>query len=153
MYVIPNNILPQWRKMFLHIYPKANLLVIDRKNFNVKKRAATLEKIVNEDYDAILIAYSCFDMLSLSKKYYMEFYKKQLATLEKAKEKFSAERKINSKQLSVIFFTVVHMINTRTHHSIIIEPKFIFILLFVCIDTKNSHRKKWEFFHLVFSLS
>ncbi len=102
MYVIPNNILPQWRKMFLHIYPKANLLVIDRKNFNVKKRAATLDKIVNEDYDAILIAYSCFDMLSLSKKYYMEFYQKQLASLEKAKEKFSAERKINSKQLSVM---------------------------------------------------
>ena len=55
MYVIPNNIMPQWRKMFLNMYPKANILVVDRRNFNVKKRADTLNRIINEDFDAILI--------------------------------------------------------------------------------------------------
>lgn len=98
MYVIPNNIMPQWRKMFLNMYPKANLLVVDRRNFNVKKRADTLNRIINEDFDAILITYSCFDMLSLSKKYYIEFYEKQLERLTKAKEKFSSEKAIEAKR-------------------------------------------------------
>ena len=98
MYVIPNNIMPQWRKMFLNMYPNANLLVVDRRNFNSKKRADTLNKIINEDFDAILITYSCFDMLSLSKKYYIEFYENQLEKLTKAKEKFSSEKAISAKR-------------------------------------------------------
>lgn len=98
MYVIPNNIMPQWRKMFLNMYPNANILVVDRRNFNVKKRADTLNRIITEDFDAILITYSCFDMLSLSKKYYIEFYQKQLEKLTKAKEKFSSEKAIEAKR-------------------------------------------------------
>lgn len=102
LYVIPNNILPQWRNMFLKMYPKANLLVVDRKNFNVQKRAETLDRIVNEDFDAILMAYSCFDMLSLSKKYYIEFYRNQLERLTKAKERLSNKGKIEIKRASTL---------------------------------------------------
>ena len=102
MYVIPNNIMPQWSKMFYKMYPNANILVVDRRNFNSKKRAGTLDKIINEDFDAILITYSCFDMLSLSKKYYKEFYEKQLERLTKAKEKFSSERAIEAKRLAAM---------------------------------------------------
>ncbi len=98
MYVIPNNIMPQWRKMFLKMYPRANLLVVDRRNFNAKKRADTLTRIITEDFDAILITYSCFDMLSLSKKYYIEFYEKQLDMLTKATQKLSANRVIEIKR-------------------------------------------------------
>jgi len=98
MYVIPNNIMPQWRKMFLEMYPHANILIVDRRNFNSKKRADTLNRIITEDFDAILITYSCFDMLSLSKKYYVEFYEKRLQMLTKAKEKFSSESVIEAKR-------------------------------------------------------
>ena len=98
MYVIPNNIINQWRKMFLQMYPNANLLVVDRRNFCVEKRAATLERMLNEDFDAILITYSCFDMLSLSKKYYMELYMKHMEMLTKAKENFAGEKGIEDKR-------------------------------------------------------
>ena len=98
MYVIPNNIMPQWRKMFLEMYPKANLLVVDRRNFNAQKRADTLNRIITEDFDAILITYSCFDMLSLSKNYYVDFYENQLERLTKAKERFSSEKVIERKR-------------------------------------------------------
>ena len=39
------------------------------------KRDDTLRRIMDEDFDAILMTYSCFDMLSLSKKYYKNLYK------------------------------------------------------------------------------
>lgn len=102
MYVIPNNIMPQWRKMFLEMYPHAKLLMVDRRNINSKKRADTLNRIITEDFDAILIAYSCFDMLSLSKKYYLNLYEKRLEMLTKAKERFSSERAIEAKRRAVI---------------------------------------------------
>lgn len=102
MYVIPNNIMPQWRKMFLKMYPQAKLLIVDRRNFNANRRADTLNKIVNEDFDAILIAYSCFDMLSLSKKYYIEFYEKHLEMLEKAQEKMASKGTIALKRIAAM---------------------------------------------------
>ncbi len=98
MYVIPNNIMPQWVEMFRKMYPKANLLVVNNRNFCLKKRNETLKKIINEDFDAILITYSSFDQLSLSKKYYEDFYEKQLAILDKAKENFYSKAKIEKKQ-------------------------------------------------------
>ncbi len=101
LYVIPNNILPQWVEMFRKMYPEAKLLVVDRKNFNSKKRAATLNRIIEEDFDGILMAYSCFDMLSLSKKYYKEFYESRLKMLDKANEKFYSKAVLAKKRQAV----------------------------------------------------
>lgn len=91
LYVIPNNILSQWVEMFKKMYPDANLLVVNNKNFNSKKRNETLNRIMNEDFDAILMAYSSFDLLSLSKKFYQDMYEEQLALLDKASTSFEGK--------------------------------------------------------------
>ena len=97
MYVIPNNIITQWNSTFLKLYPNAKLLIVNNKNFSPKKRTDTLNKIKNEDYDAILITYSCFDMLSLSSKFYEDLYTKRKETLSKAAKKFASTAKIEKK--------------------------------------------------------
>lgn len=102
LYVIPNNIMPQWVDMFRTMYPNAHLLVVNNRNFNIKKRSETLNKIINEDFDAILMTYSCFDILSLSKKYYMELYKKRLDMLDHASKNFYSKKTIEAKRLSVM---------------------------------------------------
>ncbi|MBE6629746.1 MAG: hypothetical protein E7624_02725 [Ruminococcaceae bacterium] len=102
MYVIPNGIMAQWRSMFKLLYPNANILVVDRKNFTFKKRYATLQRIMNEDFDAILITYSCFDMLSLSKRYYQDLYTKRLAMLDKANSTFYSKGTLQRKRMSVL---------------------------------------------------
>lgn len=102
MYVIPNGIMAQWRSMFKLLYPNANILVVDRKNFTFKKRYATLQRIMNEDFDAILITYSCFDMLSLSKRYYQDLYTKRLAMLDKANSTFYSKGTLQRKRMSVM---------------------------------------------------
>lgn len=66
MYVVPNNIVGQWVRLFKDIYPNANLLVVEPKNFTPKKRQDTLRLIRDTDYDGIIIAYSCFDNIPLS---------------------------------------------------------------------------------------
>ncbi len=97
LYVVPNNILGQWRSNFLKMYPSANILVVDKKNFKPSKRTETLMKIKDGDYDAILMAYSSFDMLSLSKKFYIDQYNKHLEMLAKAKKRFAQTGKIEMK--------------------------------------------------------
>lgn len=101
LYVIPNNILTQWVEMFRKMYPNANLLVVNNKNFSLHKRTETLNRIIHEDFDAILMTYSCFDILSLSRKYYKEFYEERLAMLDKASTNFYSKADIERKRQSV----------------------------------------------------
>ena len=102
LYVIPNNVMAQWVEMFRKLYPNSNILVVNNRNFCLKKRTTTLKKIVEEDFDAILITYSCFDMLSLSKRYYKEFYESKLKMLDKASENFYSKADIDRKRASVM---------------------------------------------------
>ncbi len=88
LYVVPNNIIMQWESLFEKMYPEAKILTVTNKNFNAKKRLDTLKQIMYEDFDAILMTYSCFDMLSLSKKYYINLYEERLKILEKASKRF-----------------------------------------------------------------
>lgn len=72
MYVVPNNIVGQWKNIFSVMYPNAKLLCVDPKTFMPNKREEILERIRDEDFDGIIIAYSCFEQIPLSKDYYIE---------------------------------------------------------------------------------
>ena len=88
LYVVPNNIVGQWESLFEKLYPESKILVVTNHNFCVKKRDETLKRIKEEDFDAIVMAYSCFDMLSLSLKYYTKLYEERLNVLKKAEDEF-----------------------------------------------------------------
>ncbi len=98
LYVVPNNIIGQWEKMFKKMYPDSNILTVSINNFDTKRRSETLNKIKNEDYDAILMTYSCFDMLSLSQQYYTQMYKEMLAMLSKTEKVFNSKASIEKKR-------------------------------------------------------
>ena len=70
MFVVPNNIVGQWKSIFNALYPNANLYCIEPKSFAPSKREGVLERIRDEDFDGIIIAYSCFEQIPLSKEYY-----------------------------------------------------------------------------------
>lgn len=75
MYVVPNNVLGQWRDMFFYAYPNANILYIDNKKFTKRTKNMFLKDIIDNDYDAIIIAYSSFDKIN-SKNIEVYNYKK-----------------------------------------------------------------------------
>jgi len=60
LYVVPNNIVSQWKNIFLTLYPDAKLLCVEPKGFTKDKREAVLTKIRDEDFDGVIMAYSCF---------------------------------------------------------------------------------------------
>lgn len=68
LFVVPNGIVGQWKRIFLTMYPDANLLIVDPKSFTPERRGATLENIRDNDYDGIIMSYSCFDRIPFSKQ-------------------------------------------------------------------------------------
>lgn len=72
MYVVPNNLTGQWSQMFRHLYPHAKITVVEPKSFKPDKRQAVLERLRDESFDAIIIAYSCFELISLSVSHYTD---------------------------------------------------------------------------------
>lgn len=78
MYVVPNNIVGQWRDIYLSMYPNANLLCVEPKMFRPDKRQNVIESIRDDEFDAIIIAYSCFEQIPLSKDFYIEDLREQL---------------------------------------------------------------------------
>ena len=80
LYVVPNNIVGQWKSIFQNMYPAADILVVTPGNFKPSKRQDVLVKIRDNDYDGIIMAYSCFEMFRLSDK-------ENLARLQEIKQK------------------------------------------------------------------
>ena len=83
MYVVPNNLVGQWKNIFLSMYPSANLLCVEPKTFTKAKREEVLKRMRDEEFDGIIIAYSCFEMIPLSKEFYMQELREKSAQINK----------------------------------------------------------------------
>ena len=64
--VVPNSIVGQWTDYFHYLYEDAKILTVGPKDFTSSRKQSTLRKMRDGDYDAIIIAYSCFDRLNIS---------------------------------------------------------------------------------------
>lgn len=79
LFVVPNSIINQWKKIYLEMYPESKLLIVDKRNFTPSKREETLKLIKENDYDSILMTYSSFDMIDLSPDYYKDKLERDFA--------------------------------------------------------------------------
>ena len=66
LFVVPNHIVGQWEKIFTDLYPRAKVLAVEPKSFKPEMRQKVLTQIRDGDYDGIIMAYSCFEMIPLS---------------------------------------------------------------------------------------
>ena len=98
LYVVPNSIIGQWESMFRMMYPEAKVLTVTHSNFDPKRRPGTLMQIKTGDYDAILMTYSCFDMLPLSDRYYIDLYKERKKILERATSAFYSSKEYSVRE-------------------------------------------------------
>lgn len=102
MFVVPNNIVGQWKNIFYAMYPSANILCVEPKSFAPSKRESVLERIRDEDFDGIIIAYSCFEQIPLSKEYYQnQLIDEQELIAEIAGKRNKATSRLKKKQEAV----------------------------------------------------
>ncbi len=77
----------QKEKIFTTLYPKARVLTIEPKTYKPQMRHKVLTQIKDGDYDGIIIAYSCFEMIPLSLDYVTNEMNKKLSILDEAVRK------------------------------------------------------------------
>ena len=104
LYVVPNNLVGQWKDIFLNMYKDAKLLVIEPKGFTPSKRYEMLKRMRDEDYDGIIIAYSSFEMIPMSFEHRARVVEDQIeeykrATSQLHSDKFAKQRERLQKEL------------------------------------------------------
>ncbi len=107
LFVIPNNLTEQWRNIFLELYPNAKVLCVTPNKFGSQKREDVLKTIRDNDYDAIIMAYSCFEMIPLSKDYYkniIEEQKEKVAQAVQTRNKATSKLRQKEKALKEALF-------------------------------------------------
>ena len=90
MYVVPNSLVGQWTEMFEMMYPNANILSIKPNMFTKDKIFETLKKVQDDDLDAVIIPYSCFDRIPISKNFLI---KVKQAKIEELNESIRRKKK------------------------------------------------------------
>ena len=86
MFVVPNSIVGQRELIFRKMYPGAKLITVEPKVFKPEMRKKVLSQIRDGDYDGIIIAYSCFEMIPLSSEQVISTMNKQLSEIKSAVE-------------------------------------------------------------------
>ncbi|MGF3113636.1 helicase-related protein [Facklamia sp. P9177] len=69
LFVVPNHITGQFGREFMQLYPSANIMVADKKDFQPKNRKRFIGKIATGEYDAVIIGHSQFEKIPMSKEY------------------------------------------------------------------------------------
>lgn len=69
LYVLPNSLVGQWEGIFRMMYPNAKLLTVGPSQFTPARRGSVLARIRDEEFDGILMAYSCFERIAVSKQH------------------------------------------------------------------------------------
>lgn len=78
MFVVPNNVVAQWGKEFKDYFPAANILVVGDNDMTPAERMTTINKIKNNDYDAVILAYTKFEAIQMTKAWREQFYQEQI---------------------------------------------------------------------------
>ncbi|WP_165942567.1 helicase-related protein [Micromonospora sp. KC721] len=79
--VVPNHMLEQFTREFLQIYPRARLLAAGRDDMSTERRRRFVARCATGDWDAIIMAASFFERLSLSPDEQRAFLDEELAEL------------------------------------------------------------------------
>ncbi len=66
LFVVPNHLVEQWASEILRLYPAANVLVTNKRDFAKENRKKFCSRIATGNYDAIIIGQSQFEKIPIS---------------------------------------------------------------------------------------
>jgi N12 class adenine-specific DNA methylase len=82
LFVVPNHLLEQFAREFLHVYPNAHVLVAAKEDFTRERRKHLTAKISTGDWDAIITTHSSFERVGMSRDYQQRFLQEQIDEYE-----------------------------------------------------------------------
>ena len=82
LFAVPNHLVEQWASEFLRLYPSANILVTQKKDFEKANRKKFCARIATGNYDAIIMGHSQFERLPVSYERRETLLQNQIAEIE-----------------------------------------------------------------------
>lgn len=92
VFVIPNHLTQQMGAEFMRLYPSANILVTTIKDFQKKNRKKFISRIATGDYDAIIMGYTQFEKIPISKERQEKMINDQIYEITYAIDDIKASR-------------------------------------------------------------
>ena len=78
LFVVPNHLTGQIGREFMQLYPSANIMVADKKDFEPKNRKRFIGQIATGEYDTVIIGHSQFEKIPMSKEYQVKHLEEQI---------------------------------------------------------------------------
>lgn len=82
MYVVPNHLLEQFGREFMHLYPNAHLLIAGKEDLARERRKYLTAKIASGEWDGIIVTHSSFERIGMSHGYQEQFLRQQIEEYE-----------------------------------------------------------------------
>lgn len=95
LFVVPNHLTGQIGREFMQLYPSANIMVADKKDFEPKNRKRFIGKIATGEYDAVVIGHTQFEKIPMSKEYQEKHIQDQIDEIINYVEEYKRDRNQN----------------------------------------------------------
>ncbi|HEN3053498.1 TPA: DEAD/DEAH box helicase family protein [Streptococcus agalactiae] len=95
LFVVPNHLTGQIGREFMQLYPSANIMVADKKDFEPKNRKKFIGKIATGEYDAVVIGHTQFEKIPMSKEYQEKHIQDQIDEIVNYVEEYKHDRNQN----------------------------------------------------------
>ncbi|HEO6087749.1 TPA: DEAD/DEAH box helicase family protein [Streptococcus agalactiae] len=93
--VVPNHLTGQIGREFMQLYPSANIMVADKKDFEPKNRKRFIGRIATGEYDAVVIGHTQFEKIPMSKEYQEKHIQDQIDEIINYVEEYKHDRNQN----------------------------------------------------------
>lgn len=103
LFAVPNHLVGQWADAYMELYPNANILVAEKKDFERKNRRRFAGRIAAGDYDAIIMAHSSFELIGLSRERQLAAMQAELDAVTAAisEQKAKSDKDWSLKQMQI----------------------------------------------------
>ncbi|HGH7795575.1 TPA: DEAD/DEAH box helicase family protein [Streptococcus agalactiae] len=95
LFVVPNHLTGQIGREFMQLYPSANIMVADKKDFEPKNRKRFIGRIATGEYDAVIIGHTQFEKIPMSKEYQEKHIQDQIDEIVNYVEEYKHDRNQN----------------------------------------------------------
>jgi N12 class adenine-specific DNA methylase/predicted RNA methylase len=91
MLVVPNHLLLQWKDAFFALYPRANVLVAEKGDFQKDNRERLFARIATGNWDAVIVGHSSFKKIGMPEETLAAILEEQVRDLTKAIERLKQD--------------------------------------------------------------
>ena len=93
--VVPNSVLEAMVNSHKYLYPRDKIFVIRPSDFTPAKRNEILEELRDGEYVCAYMAFSSFDMIVMSKRYWVQKKKERITELKRASAMAKTKKESN----------------------------------------------------------